>query len=324
MLDRFARVRYLNTLDPEKDSHEIHRTYSNIEFPWDYGRGLEVAVWKTCCVPAISEVLQQSGHFEKLAQKRYDDTRILIGEIVQHGYNAHRGRQALRQINRAHRGLNVDNEDMLYVLSTFIYEPIRWVDRWAWRKVTQAEKLGSFYFFREVGRRMNIASLPTDYTTFLHFNEDYERRRFEYAMSNERVGRAVLRLYSSWYPQPMDYLIAATLPCRLDQRARRALGLPEPGALARGANWIGLRAHGLAELVAPRTMKRLMTRPAAQTYPGYPHGYDLSKIGPHEQSADAARSVREQSRPGSRSRRGGKGVAEFGDDGIGTVARRQR
>lgn len=304
MHDRFAQVRYMNALDPERDCHKIHRTYSTIEFPWDYGRGLEIALLKTCCVPSISATLQQSGHFTKAAQKRYDDTRILLGEIVKHGYDAPRGRQALRRINRAHRGLNADNDDMLYVLSTFIYEPVRWIDRWAWRKVTQVEKLGSFYFFREIGLRMNITSVPTDYAALLKFNENYERRRFQYELSNERVGTAVLRLYSSWYPRPIDALVAATLPCRLDQPTRRALGLPEPGALPRGANWFGLKAHGLAELIAPRTIRKLMTRPAARTYPGYPRGYDLSEIGSHvEQPPAASETERIDTRESSPQRR---------------------
>lgn len=282
MSDRFARARYLGTLDPKNDCHEIHRIYSDLEFPWDYGRGLEIAVWKTCCVPEISAVLQESGHFERLGQKRYDDTRILLGEIVAHGYDSPRGRQAIKQINRAHRRFDLNNEDMLYVLSAFVYEPVAWIDRWAWRKVTQTEKAGSFYFLREIGRRMHITQLPEDYESFHQFKLDYERRRFRNAPSNERVGQAVLRLYSSWYVWPISTLIAATLTSRLDQRSRQAMGFPEPAAFPRAANAIGLRAHGYAELVAPRVVARLIRRPVARSYPGYPQGYDLSKIGPRE------------------------------------------
>ncbi|MET8797153.1 4-hydroxy-3-methylbut-2-enyl diphosphate reductase [Nocardia sp. NPDC004568] len=280
MRKRYERVEYLNTLDPQKSCHEIHRIYSNSEFPWDYGRGLEVAVWKTCCVPEISSVLARSGHFARSGQKRYDDTRILIGEIVLHGYDSIRGRQSIRQINRAHHGFDLANEDMLYVLSAFVFEPIRWIDRWGWRKVTAAERLGSFYFFREIGKRMNISALPDDYDSFLEFNKEYERRRFRYAASNEEMSDAVLAVYSSWYRRPLDRLFAATLACRLDEAARAALGRSEPNVFARVASRTGLHAHAFAELLMPRTMARLMTRPAARSYPGYPIGYDLSDIGP--------------------------------------------
>lgn len=281
MRKRYARARYLNTLDPEQDCHEIHRIYSNVEFPWDYGRGLEVAVWKTCCVPEISAVLLRSGHFVRAGQKRYDDTRILIGEIVAHGYDSPRGRQSIRQINRAHHGLDLDGEDMLYVLSAFVFEPIRWIDKWAWRSVTPAERLGSFYFFREIGKRMNIADLPDTYESFLEFNKDYEKRRFRYAAANRELSNAMLAVYTSWYGRPLSALFAETLICRLDRAARAALGQPEPNGLIRAASRGGLRSHALAEFLMPRTTARLMTRPTARTYPGYPIGYKLADIGPH-------------------------------------------
>lgn len=280
MRDRYATLKHLQTLDPKADHELIHRISSDREFPWDYGRGLEVAIWRTCCVPSISETLDGSGEFALRAQKRYDDTRILLGEMVRGGYDSERGRQALRQINQAHRRFSIDNDDMLYVLSTFVFEPIRWIDRWAWRRVSETERLAAFYFYTEVGRRMNIRDLPTDVDAFERFNREYEKERFRPAPSNERVGGQILRLYASWYPRPVSDVVAATLPCRLDRAARDALGMPEPAGWVRGLNALGLRGHAAAERLAPDLMARLMTRPTARTYPGYPHGYRIGDIGP--------------------------------------------
>ncbi|WP_418959840.1 oxygenase MpaB family protein [Streptomyces tritici] len=284
MRDRYATLRRLETLDPKTDHQEIHRVSSDSEFPWDYGRGLEVAIWRTCCVPAISGVLDGTGEFALRAQKRYDDTRILLGELVRGGYDSDRGRQAIRQINQAHRRFDIANEDMLYVLSTFVLEPVRWIDRWAWRPTSETERLAAFYFFVNVGKRMNIRELPTEYAAFERFNREYERLRFRRAASNHRVGTQIIDLYASWYPRPLDGLVAATLPCRLDAPALDALGLPAPPLWARVAHRAGVRGHARAERVAPRLMARLMTRPTARTYPGYPHGYDLADIGPHRTS----------------------------------------
>ncbi|MEV7157769.1 oxygenase MpaB family protein [Streptomyces misionensis] len=281
MRDRFATLRHLESLDPKADHEEIHRISSDREFPWDYGRGLEVAIWRTCCVPAISEVLDGSGEFALRAQKRYDDTRILLGEMVRGGYDSARGRQALRQINNAHRRFDIANEDMLYVLSTFVFEPVRWIDRWAWRPTSETERLAAFYFFANVGKRMNIRDIPTDYPTFEAFNREYERARFDRAPSNHRVGTAIIGLYASWYRRPVRDLVCATLPCRLDDPARDALGLDRPARWARALHHAGLRGHARAERLAPQLMTRLMTRPTARTYPGYPSGYDLADIGPH-------------------------------------------
>ncbi|MFH8568047.1 oxygenase MpaB family protein [Streptomyces sp. NPDC017993] len=288
MRDRYATLRQLQTLDPKTDHERIHRRSSDSEFPWDYGRGLEVAIWRTCCVPSISQVLDGSGEFALHAQKRYDDTRILLGELVRGGYDSERGRQALRQINQAHRRFTIANDDMLYVLSTFIYEPIRWIDRWAWRRTSETERLAAFYFYVEVGRRMNIRDLPTDYDAFERFNRDYERTHFRQVPSNHRVGTQIMKLYSSWYPRPVSDLVAATLPCRLDEEARHALSVARPPRWAQALNVLGLRGHARAERMAPALMARLMTRPTARTYPGYPHGYRISDIGPRHVTRPAA------------------------------------
>ncbi|MFJ1804258.1 oxygenase MpaB family protein [Streptomyces sp. NPDC088180] len=280
MRNRYATVEYLRSLDPKADHEEIHRTSSDREFPWDYGRGLEVAIWRTCCIPSIAELLDGTDEFARRAQKRYDDTRILLGEIVRSGYASERGRQALRQINLAHRRYSISNGDMLYVLSTFVFEPIRWIDRWAWRRTVETERLSAFYFYREVGARMNIQDLPSEYTEFERFNVEYERANFRLTPSSVEVGAAVMKLYSSWYPRPVSDLVAATLPCRLDAAARQALGIPRASLPARSLHRIGLHAHARAERAAPALMARLMTRPTARTYPGYPLGYRISDIGP--------------------------------------------
>ena len=280
MRNRYATLDHLQSLDPKSDHEQIHRIFSDHEFPWDYGRGLEVAIWRTCCVPSISETLDGSGEFALRAQKRYDDTRILLGELVRNGYDSERGKAALRQINLAHRRFTISNEDMLYVLSTFIYEPIRWIDRWGWRPVSETERLASFYFYVGVGRLMNVRSLPTDYDEFERFNREYEQARFRPAPSNHRVGSSIIRLYLSWYPRPIAALVGATLPCRLDGPALDALGMARPRRWARTLNWLALRGHARAERLAPTLMARLTKRPAARTYPGYPKGYDISDIGP--------------------------------------------
>ena len=58
----------------------------------------------------------------------------LYGEMCQWGYEDGRGREALERMNWGHGQFRIDNGDYLYVLSTFIYEPLRWIDRFGWRR----------------------------------------------------------------------------------------------------------------------------------------------------------------------------------------------
>src|SRR5262245_836349 len=92
----------IQELDPVDDHWEIYRISAGYEFPWDYQRSLELALFRTYCVPSISRLLSLTGEFRDRPQKRYDDTVLLMAELAAHGYDSERGKEALRVINRAH------------------------------------------------------------------------------------------------------------------------------------------------------------------------------------------------------------------------------
>src|SRR5947209_18125636 len=152
----------IRQLDPEKDHLRIVLLSTRYEFPFDTTRALEFALFRTFCVPRISAVLDRTGEFQHRAQKRYDDTDLIVSELMEWGYDSDRGKRALRRMNQLHGRFAIANADFLYVLSTFVYEPIRWNQRFGWRPMCEQERLGYFFFWREVGRRMNIKRLPSD------------------------------------------------------------------------------------------------------------------------------------------------------------------
>src|SRR5205823_14502712 len=115
------------------------------------------------------------------AQKRYDDTQILISAFCEFGFDNDLGKRAIRRMNTIHGRFPIANDDFLYVLSTMVFEPIRWNARFGWRPLLEMEKLATFYFWREVGRLMRIRGLPDSYGDFERFNVDFEYDRFGYA-----------------------------------------------------------------------------------------------------------------------------------------------
>jgi len=62
--------------------------------------------------------------------------------ICKYGYLEGRGKEALDRLNWVHGHYQIANEDFLYVLSTFIYEPIYWIDKYGWRPTCAQEKQG--------------------------------------------------------------------------------------------------------------------------------------------------------------------------------------
>ena len=126
----------IRTLDPERDHQGIVHLCACYEFPFDMVRSLEVALFRTYCAPRISALLDRTGEFRLRAQKRYDDTDLIVGALMAHGYDSPLGRAALRRMNQIHGRFTIANEDYLYVLSTFIFEPARWIDRFGWRPLS--------------------------------------------------------------------------------------------------------------------------------------------------------------------------------------------
>lgn len=201
MRERYRWLWRIEQLDPVRDHQEIYRISAGLEFPWDYQRALELALFRTYCVPSISALLETTGEFRDRPQKRYDDTKLLMAEVAEHGYNSPGGREALRVINRLHGRYPITQDDLRYVLSTFVYEPVDWLDRFGWRPLSEHEKLAAFHFYRGVGARVGIRDIPTDYSELRRLKADYESTHFRYAESNRRVGGYTLALMRRWYPR---------------------------------------------------------------------------------------------------------------------------
>jgi hypothetical protein len=276
--DRYAVLREIQRLDPEKEHQRIVFLSSCYDFPFDTTRSLEFALFRTFAVPSISALLDRTGEFHRRPQKRYDDTDIIVSELMERGYDSDRGKRALRRMNQMHGRFAIANEDFLYVLSTFIYEPLRWNERFGWRSMCEQEKLGYFFFWREVGRRMNIQDLPVDYDSFERFNRDYERRNYRFTEANRRVGAATRELFVGWFPRFLAPLVRSAIYALLDDRLIAAFGFPQPSRLMRWLVPGALRVRAkVARLMPLRRHPRFRTE---TRHPTYPSGYVIEELGP--------------------------------------------
>jgi hypothetical protein len=269
---RYALRDYIAGLDAEKDCQEIAYLTTCFEFPWDTTRSLEFALFRVFGVAKGSPLLASTGEFIKRTQKRYDDTVLILSEILEHGYDSERGRAALRRMNQQHGRYPIPNDEYLYTLSTFIYEPIRWNDRFGWRKLMTNEKLSSYYFWREIGKRMNIKDIPESYETFEAYNVGYEREHFTYSPDNQALAEVTRNLMLSWVlPRPLWPAGAPFIHAMIDDRLLRATGLPIPSTWLRRAVEGALKLRATVLRMLPgRKSPRLLTQMKSRTYPnGY-------------------------------------------------------
>jgi hypothetical protein len=164
------------------------------------------------------------------------------------------------------------------VLSTFVYEPARWIDRFGWRKVHENERQAAYLFWREVGKRMAINDIPATYEAFERFNIQYEREHFRYTDTNYRVGEATIRVFLGWYPRPLHPLIREATYALMDDPLRQAFGFPRASGaitrLAEGGLW--LRGRIVRRLPVRRTPRLITEEPNRS----YPLGYEIERLGP--------------------------------------------
>src|SRR5947199_4598930 len=109
-----GRSRILNeirTLDPLTDHQRIVFLSTCFEFPFDTTRALEFALYRTYCVPSVSALLDKTGEFAARPQKRYDDTDIIVSELMERAYGSERGQRALRRMNQIHGRVEISNHD---------------------------------------------------------------------------------------------------------------------------------------------------------------------------------------------------------------------
>jgi hypothetical protein len=257
----------IQRLDPVADHQRIVYLDTCFEFPWDTTRALELALFRTFAVPSVASVLDSTGEFSRAAQKRYDDTDLILSTIAEAGYDSEDGKRAIRQMNGIHGRFEISNEDFLYVLSSFVFEPIRWNARFGWRPLIETEKLATFEFWRQVGRRMAIKEIPESYGDFERFNQEYEHRNFQRTDEARRVALATRDMFLAWFPGLPNRFGANAIYTLMDEPLLEAFGFPQPPRLLRATVEGALRSRArVVALLPARRRPRLRTRRRTRTY----------------------------------------------------------
>ena len=278
MLRRTHWLRHIAGLDPESDYEEIYRITVTHEFPWDMNQALSFALFRTYAVPSIGRLLDATGEFENNTQRRYDDTALLLDEVSLHGLHSPDGRRAIRRINQMHGAYDISNDDMRYVLATFVVVPKRWIDDYGWRRFTDAEVLASVRYYQDLGRLMGIKDIPTSYAAFERLLDDYEAEHFAFDPGGRRVADATLRLMLTFYPRVMARPAEVFSRAVMDDPLLRAFRFERPPAAVVAAARAGLRLRGRAERLLPARRHPVHARDLPRIR-SYPDGYDVEQLG---------------------------------------------
>ena len=279
-LDRMHWLRKIATLDPETDYEEIYRIDTMYEFPWDLNQSLGLALYRTYAVPSIGGLLARTGEFTGRTQKRYDDTGLILAAIGENGLVSAPGKAAIRRMNQMHGHYGIPNDDLRYVLTTFVTVPIRWLDEYGYRALTDAEKTASANYYRRLGQLMNIKDIPATWQEFGEAMDAYERTHFGYDEGAVAVSEATLALMATFPPNDKA-------PRRAVRRSALAL-MDEPLLTAFGyrpvtrleqlvyQGAIKLRARALRHAPARSEVQHFEDLPQVRSYPD---GYRIEELG---------------------------------------------
>ncbi|OJD19093.1 hypothetical protein AJ78_00968 [Emergomyces pasteurianus Ep9510] len=256
----------------DDDAWEILKVIAEMEFPFIYIKALQFALFRTYGIPTISKTLVQTGQFAKpqFSMKRYADTTVLISEIVGNAPSSERAHAAISRINYLHQGYRMSgkilDDDMLYTLSMFTLEPIRWINRYEWRKASDMEICAAGTFWKSVGDAMEISfeHLPSAKTGFkdgIHFfeelkawSEDYEERAMVPNEWNRKNADQTVAVLLWDYPNFMKPVTRNMVLYMMDDRLREAMMYEKPHVLYHAAftSIFKLRTWFLRHLCLPR------------------------------------------------------------------------
>jgi len=270
--------RQIAQLDPETDYEQIARITAMHEFAWDSQQALSFALFRTYAVPTIGRLLHDTGEFTAAVQKRHDDTAIILETIAAEGMESPQGRAGVRRMNQMHGRYDISNDDMRYVLATFVVTPVRWIERYGWRPVRDAERTATVRYYQRLGALMGISDVPADYHGFSDLMDAYERETYVFDPKARAVADATLDLFVTFYPRPLRRVMRRFAIALLDDHLRETFAYARPSramsALAHGS----LAARGrLVRLLPPRRRpSRLSDTHRVRSYPG---GFMIEHLG---------------------------------------------
>ncbi|KAL8681979.1 MAG: hypothetical protein Q9186_001921 [Xanthomendoza sp. 1 TL-2023] len=145
----------------------IHNTLITLEFPSTFPAATMFALFKTYGIPSISSLLVQTNQLAGpplTSSKRYADTGALLLEAVLNEPGSKRAMEAIARINYLHdrwrdKG-KISDEDMLYTLSLFALEPMRWVKKYEWRELSDIEIAAIGTLWKHLGHTLKVPFHP--------------------------------------------------------------------------------------------------------------------------------------------------------------------
>jgi hypothetical protein len=266
--------------DPDTEWQDIYRQLVLWEFPVETRGGFQVAFYRPEAVPRMAVVLAGTGHIQANPGRRTLDTGIIILELIHGGFDSDRGQKMVRLLKALHARPDIYQEDLTYVLCSLMVVPTRFIERLGWRPILDVERVATWRFWCELGRRIGIDDLPDGYVDAEARFDLYEAENLAPSPEGRQLTGLIVKAFEGWMPGLLKpYLAEITSSLIDDAKFSDALGLPP----ARQRITLALNA-----LYRVRRVRQRVSPPGHEPgfVPGqsvadiYPDGYSLDQLGP--------------------------------------------
>jgi len=260
-------------------AQEILQGLAEWEFPQIFGGSVVFALFKIYGIPNVSRLLVSTGELSnhETISKRISDTGVLVLEFCLNRPSSQRSMEAVARMNSLHEQYiqrkEISQADMLYTLSLFALEPIRFVEKYEWRPMNDLEQCASGTFWKAMGEEMNLdysKVVPrfegsfTDGLDFLDALEkwslNYEAQRMRPTESNWKVANGQMSALISGLPSPMKTVVYWIVTVLAGERLRKAIMFPSAPPVFRYSmlGLLTLRKWSIRYLALPRTKRRIV------------------------------------------------------------------
>lgn len=225
----------------DDDAFEIQKTIFEFEFPFTFTKALQFALFRTYGIPSVSKLLVATSQLSDVAtaSKRYADTAVLIREFMSHKPSDPRTLEAIARMNYIHslyqKSGAIRDDDMLFTLSLFVSEPIRWIERYEWRKLDTFEQCALGVFWKSIGDAMgisyrNLTSYKEGWVDGLHWveelaewSEEYEKANMVPHPNNNKTANETVAILLWGVPKPLQPFGTRVVSAIMDDRLRTAM-----------------------------------------------------------------------------------------------------
>ena len=274
---RFDNLRRIEAVDPATDHQLIHGLTVREEFPWDMRMAFNLAFNQSFALPRVAALLVRTGRVLEDPRLRADDTGALMYEIMVHGFDDPRARAAIRRINEIHRRFELHPDDSVFVLAALVVVPMRWLDRYGWRRPADHERAAAATFYRELGGLLGVRGIPDSYEAFTVWYDAYARAEMRHTPAAEQIERAARGLLRTRIPAWLQRFTDPLISSLYDPPLRAACAVPDPPRWARAGLHLTLRARArLLRWARPRPAPLFADGIAVKSHPG---GYDIAELG---------------------------------------------